>query len=136
MSDALTASGIRQVTAFRRNETATATLDWKRVVEHFEVAATGPWGMVTASGDDAFSALTEVRQQLEDQGWFLAVNGARRDTYPSGMGRGAGGLAVYEFRIGERAGASVPTFADADPDRVGTVSEQEDHFQGCWSSVR
>lgn len=137
MSDALTPAGARAVTAFRGDETATAEVSWRRVAEGFEVTASGPWGAVTAAADDAFGALAEVRRQLEVQGWFLAVNGARRDTYPSGMLRDqAGGLAVYELRPGERATATVPTFGDAAPSSIGTVSEQQANFDRCWESVR
>ncbi len=143
MFDALTRSaleprGARRVTALGRNETVTADLAWKRVSDGFEVTATGPWGAVSGAADDAFSALVDVRQQLEDQGWFLAINGARRDTYPSGMLRDqAGGLAVYELRLGERTTTTtVPTFADAVPDSIGTVSEQKAYFERCWDSVR
>lgn len=136
MSDLLTPNGGRRVAAFRRAETATADVAWQRVADRFEVTATGPWGTVAAAGDDAFSALVDVRQQLEDKGWFLAINGARRDTYPSGMGRAAGGLVVYELRFGERAGTTVPTFADATPSSIGTVSEQKEKFEQCWDSIK
>jgi hypothetical protein len=136
MADALTPNGGRRVTAFRHHESATAEVVWQRLADHFEVTATGPWGAATAAGHDAFSALVDVRKQLEDQDWFLAINGARRDTYPSGMGRAAGGLVVYELRLGERAGATVPTFADATPSSIGTVSEQKENFKRCWDGVR
>lgn len=91
MSDALTLNGGRWVTAFRSEETATADLVWQCVADRFEFTAPVPWEAAVAVGDDAFSAPVDGRKQLEGRGWLLAINGARRDTYPSGMGRAAGG---------------------------------------------
>lgn len=133
------AGGTRQVTAFRATETAAAEVTWLHVSgeqgDRYEVTASGPWGVVTADASDAFEALVRVRQQLEEQGWFLAVNGARRDTYPSGMAREqGGGLSVYEWRPGQPAGPLVRTFDDAPPASVGTVREQKENFEQCLSS--
>ena len=41
----------------------------------------------TVTGPDMFEALVGVRRQLEPDGLMIAVQGARRDTYPSGMAR-------------------------------------------------
>jgi hypothetical protein len=44
----------------------------------------------TATGPDMFEALVRLRRQLEPDGLMIAVQGARRDTYPSGMARDVG----------------------------------------------
>ena len=44
-------------------------------------------------------ALVRLRRQLEPNGLMVAVQGSRRDTYPSGMARDmGGGLQVYIMR--------------------------------------
>lgn len=90
-----------------------------------------------ASGADAFEALTALRAQLEPSGWFVAVQGARRDTYPSGMARDmGGGFSVYVLQIGRPVQDEdrVATFDAADPTSLGTVAEQEQHWRlwGAW----
>jgi hypothetical protein len=62
----------------------------------------------TATGPDMFEALVRLRRQLEPDGLMVAVQGSRRDTYPSGMARDmGGGLQVYLMRPGLRG----PPFA-------------------------
>lgn len=48
-------------------------------------------GPYTATGPDMFEALVRLRRQLEPEGLMIAVQGSRRDTYPSGMARDMGG---------------------------------------------
>ena len=58
----------------------------------------------TATGPDMFEALVRLRRQLEPDGLMVAVQGSRRDTYPSGMARDmGGGMQVYIMRPGRRA---------------------------------
>ena len=45
----------------------------------------------TATGPDMFEALVRLRRQLEPDGLMVAVQGSRRDTYPSGMAGDMGG---------------------------------------------
>ena len=53
----------------------------------------------TATAPDMFEALVRLRRQLEPDGLTVAVQGARRDTYPSGMARDmGGGMRVYVLR--------------------------------------
>ena len=55
----------------------------------------------TATGPDMFEALVRLRRQLEPDGLMVAVQGSRRDTYPSGMARDmGGGMQVYIMRPG------------------------------------
>jgi hypothetical protein len=88
----------------------------------------------TATGPDMFEALVKLRRQLEPDGLMIAVQGARRDTYPSGMARDmGGGMQVYVIRPGLRARQEdlVETLDDASPDQMATVDEQR-AFSGAW----
>jgi phage tail tape-measure protein len=64
----------------------------------------------------------------------VAVQGARRDTYPSGMARDmGGGMQVYVTRPGRHARRedSVKTLDDAPPDQIATVDQQRE-FAEAW----
>lgn len=90
----------------------------------------------TATAMDMFESLVRLRRQLEPDGWMIAVQGARRDTYPSGMARDmGGGMQVYAMRPGRRASADdlVETLADAAVDQLGTVAEQR-AWRDTWSA--
>ena len=65
----------------------------------------------TATGPDMFEALVRLRRQLEPDGLMVAVQGSRRDTYPSGMARDmGGGLQVLLMRPGLRGPPSARPF--------------------------
>jgi hypothetical protein len=92
----------------------------------------------TATGPDVFEALARLRRQLEPDGLMIAVQGARRDTYPSGMARDMGaGMQVYVLHAGMRARREdlVETLADAPPDDLGTADEQR-AFHDTWIADR
>ncbi|MFD1146721.1 hypothetical protein [Saccharothrix hoggarensis] len=89
----------------------------------------------TATAPDAFEALVRLRRQVEPHGWAVAVQGARRDAWPSGMARDmGGGLRVYVMRPGRAVTTEddlVDTFADAPVDLLGTIAEQE-AYRDAW----
>ena len=88
----------------------------------------------TATGPDMFETLVRLRRQLEPDGLTVAVQGARRDTYPSGMARDmGGGMTVYILRPGRRGSRDdlVNTLDDAPPDQLATVDEQR-AFADAW----
>ena len=90
----------------------------------------------TATGPDMFEALVRLRRQLEPDGLVVAVQGSRRDTYPSGMAREmGGGMRVYVMRPGlpARGEDLVETLDDAPPDQMATVDEQR-AFTEAWSA--
>jgi hypothetical protein len=90
----------------------------------------------TATAPDMFEALVRPRRQLEPDGLIVAVQGARRDTYPSGMARDmGGGMRVYVMRPGLRARREDPveTLDDAPPDQIATVDEQR-AFAEAWQA--
>jgi hypothetical protein len=92
----------------------------------------------TATAPDVFEALVRLRRQLEPDGLMIAVQGARRDTYPSGMARDMGaGMKVYVLHPGLRGrrGDLVETLDDALPDELATVDEQR-AFRDAWLAER
>jgi hypothetical protein len=92
----------------------------------------------TATAPDMFEALVRLRRQLEPDGLAVAVQGARRDTYPSGMARDmGGGMKVYIMRPGLAARREdlVATLDDADPGQIATVDEQHAYARE-WQAAR
>jgi hypothetical protein len=88
----------------------------------------------TATAPDMFEALVRLRRQLEPDGLMVAVQGARRDTYPSGMARDmGGGMQAYVIRPGLRARREdlVKTLDDAPPGQIATVDQQRE-FAEAW----
>lgn len=126
----------RPVRLVRGGAESTGTLRWwQSGPRDFQVALDRPTGTVHGRGPDLFDALVDVRRQLEVDGWLLALQGARRDTFPSGMTREmAGGARVYVLRVGEQARDTVGTFDDAPAELLGTVEEQQRHFDTVRST--
>jgi hypothetical protein len=94
---------------------------------------------IDVGAGDMFEALVRIRERLEPQGWLVAVQGSRRDTFPSAMQREmAGGLNVYVLRMGEpvRLEDVVDTFTEADPGLLATVAAQREHAAEWERSVR
>jgi len=92
----------------------------------------------TSTGPDMFETLVRLRRQLEADGLMVAVQGSRRDTYPSGMVRDmGGGMRVYVIRPGRPARLEdlVETLDDAPPGQMATVSEQRAFFE-AWLAER
>lgn len=86
----------------------------------------------TATAPDMFEALVRLRRQLEPDGLMVAVQGSRRDTYPSGMARDmGGGMRIYLMHPGLRARLDdlVETLDEAPLDQVATVEEQRAFFK-------
>jgi Clp amino terminal domain, pathogenicity island component len=94
---------------------------------------------IDAGADDMFEALVRIREQLEPQGWFVAVQGSRLDVFPTAIQREmAGGLNVQVMRMGEQArlGDVVETFAEADPSTLATVAAQRERAEEWMRSVQ
>ena len=123
-----------EVEAVRAGERARVSLDAERLPDgNFEIVVSGALGEHHGGGPDLFEALREVRRSLEVDGWRLAVQGARRDTWPSGMLRDQlDGGAVYVLTEDVKAKPeTVGTFDPAPAELVGTVAEQEDGWE-AW----
>lgn len=129
--------GERRVTAVNGETQASCQARWFLEAEPhaYSVEVGGPWGTVTGRGNDLFGSLVDARLQLEASGWLLAVQGARRDTYPSGMLRDFGGNQVYVLERGKPAREKARTFADAPIDMVATVADQENAYHEWLASV-
>jgi hypothetical protein len=91
----------------------------------------------TATGPDMFQTLVRLRRQLEPDGLMVALQGSRRDTWPSGMARDmGGGLKIYVLRRGVPGRPDlVATLDDAEPGELATVSEQRE-FAHTWLAER
>jgi hypothetical protein len=122
--------------AIRRGERAPVQL---RITGHapWRLEADGPTGRLAGEGPDLFEACVALRELLERDGWLLEVQGARSDTYPSGMGRGAGGQLVYVLRWAQPARLDdiVDTLAPLDDGRAATVAEQREYFERWAESL-
>lgn len=85
-----------------------------------------------ASGPDLFEALVAIRRQVEPDGWLIAVQGSRIDTYPSGMARDmGGGEQIYQLRLGEPATFAdlVDTLGPALGAELATVEAQQEFWE-------
>lgn len=115
------------VVAFRGSVETTAQLTYvaDRTGADCRVSVEGPWGVAEAKGhSDVFNALREVRLELEREGWFLAIEGARRDVMCWGVNRGAtAGTTVQALNGNPKRWLGV--FGPAPRSKVGTVAEQE-----------
>jgi hypothetical protein len=94
---------------------------------------------LSADEIDYFECLLSVRRQLERQRLVVICQGARRDVWPSGMTRDMGaGLTAYVLTVGRHPTQDdvVEIFDPAEHSSVGTVAEQEHHFDDWQSSPR
>jgi hypothetical protein len=91
-----------------------------------------------ATAPNMFRALRRLRRQLEPDGLMVSLQGARRDTWPSGMLLDmAGGMQAYIIRPGQRTREEdvVGILDDAPPDQIATVDEQDSFFRAWWTEV-
>ncbi len=121
--------------ALRGSERRRLVLVARDLGDHrFELAVSGPIGDHAVIADDLFEALRLLRLEMERHGWRLAVQGARRDTWPSGMLRDQlDGGAVYVLPLDPKARPeAVATFDPAPQELLATVAEQE----AAWEAWR
>lgn len=87
---------------------------------------------------DCFECLIDLRHIVEKEGAKVLCNGARRDTYPSGMARDmSNGMVVYQMRHGQhgRTEDVVHTFDPAPAEQIATVDEQRAFFEAWLVSL-
>jgi hypothetical protein len=90
-----------------------------------------------AAGPDQFECFLRIRAELEPEGFRFLVNGARRNVWPSGMGRDmGGGRQAYVLVVGKPGRPElVDIFEPADEDQIAIVQEQSDFIQ-TWLDDR
>jgi len=88
----------------------------------------------SASGDDHFSAMLDLRRQLEDRGISLLCNASAPNVYPSPMQFSMGNTKkAYKKRLGHQAFNKdlVDIFGEIEVSEFGSIDEQE-AFQVRW----
>jgi hypothetical protein len=76
--------------------------------------------------------------RLEQEGWLLLSNAARKDAYPSRMAlEMGGGRMIYVTTPGVQARREdlVDVLGAASPEQVGTVAEQRAHYEAWIASL-
>jgi hypothetical protein len=89
-------------------------------------------------GQNLFDALNKLRLRLEEAGYLLLCNAARRDTYPSRAVRQmGGGFKVYVLHMGQQAKLSdlVDALAPAAVGDVVSVAEQKAAYEKWLRSL-
>ncbi len=91
------------------------------------------FGELLFTDDNLFAAMSAYRLRLEQDGYFLLCNGARRDAYPSQMALQMGGRKIYLLPTGRQTSREdlVDIFGAATIEQVCTVAEQRDSYE-AW----
>ncbi len=94
-----------------------------------------PEGRCAGAGPDLFAALSEARHRIALNGWLIAVQGSRLDTYRS---QGCDLEHVCVLHPGEPAdGTEVVGVLDpAEPAQAASTSDQEAFYAQWQASVR
>ncbi len=117
--------GQLEIVAFRGADEVPATLTYAAShTDGSRVRVTGPWGEAEAAQGDLFDSLRAVRAELERDGWYLAVHGARRDVVCFGASRDMD-LGETVQQIGGPGNQRLATFGAARRASIGTVTEQD-----------
>lgn len=85
-------------------------------------------------GGDLFKAFLALRKRLEESGYKLLCNGARKDVLSSGMSRSmGGGRKAYVVKLGSQARMKdiLDIFDYAEPDLIVSSHEQQ-QFNEQW----
>ncbi|MBL7500249.1 hypothetical protein I6A84_31125 [Frankia sp. CNm7] len=141
MTPDLFEDGQCEVSVVRAGERERCMLTWRFHKDRSRsISLSGPFGTLEGAGDDLFEALNVIRRSLEGQGWFIAVQGARRNTWASGMLRDMiGARHVYVLEPGRDIRTRedwVDIFAEAEPDQLATVEEQRQYYREWQESAR
>lgn len=92
---------------------------------------------IDAKKEYLFTSLKHIRQLLEEEDIFLAINGSRKDVYPSGQS--IVGQLAYVHKMGKPALLSdlVNIFDLTDElSLIGTVQEQEEYHKKWLDSLK
>lgn len=97
------------------------------------------FGAMTFTDNDLFGALSKLRLQLEQNGYLLLCNAARKDAFPSRMAREmGGGRKIYLLTNGVQARREdlVDIFCAASLNQVCTVAEQLARYEEWMRSLK
>jgi hypothetical protein len=124
----------------RESERVMCALSWQMHIDRtYSISLDGPEGPIAGNGSDLFQALQEIRLELEPRGWLIAVQGARKDAYPTGMVRDMiGARRVYILSLGRQAAREhlVDIFAEAAANSLGTVEQQKNYYRDWRLSLK
>lgn len=125
--------------ASKQGETEACEIDYERGPPVVVTLRSQRFGEMVATDEDVFEALCKLRFSLEEEGYLLLCNAARKDAYPSRMSRQmSGGRKVYLLKSGlqGRREDLVDVFDAAPLDHVGTVTEQRLMFEAWLRSLK
>ncbi len=125
--------------ASRQGETEACEIDYERGPPVVVTLRSQRFGEMVATDEDVFEALSKLRSRLEEEGFLLLCNAARKDAYPSRMSRQmSGGRKIYLLTPGLRGRREdlVDIFDAAPIDHVGTVVEQRLMFEIWLRSLK
>jgi hypothetical protein len=130
----------RPVPLVRGGEAREGLLRWARrpVEQDYRIELDSPVGRLEGIGRDLFDALVRLREQLAGSGWQIAVQGSRKDTFPTGMVRDMiAARRVYVLAHGRQARREdlVDIFAPADPATIASPDEQEHNYRAWRAST-
>lgn len=110
-----------------RLKTIEASMTINDMGNSIEIIITNDTFHIEAIDEYPFFALAKIRQELESKGYYIIINGSRRNVYPSGMQYNA--FSAYELELGEPAINTVNIFDSINSlEEVVTVKEQEEYF--------
>lgn len=92
---------------------------------------------IKRSGEFPFVILKELREELEQMGIFLIINGSRKDVYPSGMT--LQGTMAYKQPFGTPTTLNdlVEIFTNTDKfELISTVQEQKNYHDAWLKSLQ
>jgi len=119
------------------DETATLTADERDEVCHITFEYRGR--SISASAEDFFDALSQVRIQLEPERLIPFCYGASLNVFPSGMSRSMGsGLKAYRLTMGRQALAKDQVLIfDSGADVIpASVARQKEFFDDWIKSLK
>ncbi|WP_247424803.1 hypothetical protein [Ralstonia pseudosolanacearum] len=95
------------------------------------------FGELSFTDDNLFAAMSACRRRLEQDGYLLLCNGARRDAYPSQMILEMGGRKIYLLHAGRQTSREdlVDIFGAATIEQVCTVAEQRVSYDAWIRSL-
>ena len=97
------------------------------------------FGELSFTDNNLFAALSAYRRLLEQEGYLLLCNGARKDAYPSRMAlQMGGGRKIYLLRPGKQAKREdlVDIFDAATIEQVCGVDEQRNAYEEWVRSLQ